>query len=292
MTMSACAAQRGLDAYLTSLTLGITSFDYTGLASSSALETTLGSATLVGVGAAIALGRVVLGEAYLTHGLFLVVALVGAISGNAAVSQKSILVQLLDGAARHLGGDAEMVCLANLAFVVGVALALGSTALRVARFAAFATGAVAAGYVAYVGLTVLATLPVFHELLGATAAAAGTPLFLYATVAIAAFSGGTLAQHAAFELVDIALALVGSMLLAQGLLSLASTLTLLPSEALADADRVPYYHVGTALVLLLLRQALVGRLRAKRGQGYYPVAEQPYHKFREVNPHTEGLIAR
>ena len=99
----ACAAQGVLSNYLTSLTNGILTYHYTEL--SAGFEQAFGAGTLLVAGLACTFGRVLLGESYLKHIMWLVAALVGAITANASMS--SLLVQLLNGAASTVGAEAE-----------------------------------------------------------------------------------------------------------------------------------------------------------------------------------------
>ena len=286
-TMGACAVQDALTSYLSSLTSSLVGYDYTKL--SVGISQDLSATTLLATGLACLLGRVALGNDYLHRILWIVAALVGAMTASAALTQSSLLVKLLDGTAYKIGLSTQGVCLVNVAFVVGSAVALAATTHRMARAATFGAGSVAAGYGAYISCGLL--LPIVSPAVGMDVESLAP--YTWAVVGLVAIAGGLLLQNVASSLIDLTLAIAGALLVAQGLLALISARGLLSSSL----QPYQYYlQVLAAASLLFTRQAVVGRSSPQTHVGPEGSSSAVYQPFCEPHHTTgrndKGLIMR
>jgi hypothetical protein len=288
MSSAACAAQDGLSGYLSSLIPAPAAFEYINV--NAGILQDMSAATLLATGAACTFGRLLLGDNYLLRILWMVASLTGAIIASAALAQGSPLVKLLDGAASAVGVEPDGVCLVNIAFVIGSALAFAAATHRIARVGLFAVGAVSAGYGTYIacGLVLPLAAPIVHV------DAMGLAQYVWIPTVLLAVAGGLVAQNIALEVLDLVLAVGGALLMAQGLLTFGVPLLSLPD---ALVDYMTHLQVGMAAVIFLLRQALVGGDRRAHPSGSSSTTE--YHQFREPERagkgqggSDEGLISR
>lgn len=242
---TACAAQATLSAYLGSLSVAAREADF-GVLQEDLLTLSLGATTLIAAGAALVLGPALIGRDWLTKALTLGAGLVGAVGGDAVLSS-GLGASGFGQVVALLGLSAEAGCLAHLAVVLASALYLGSAAARTVSLAIFVLGAAAAGYGAW-----LASAALEHT------DAAPTPQQLQLGVAACALLGGLVFSRVAAALLDGALALFGSVLVAQGLLQLAA-----PRLVGGQKASIEEYHLYLAAALagctLYARHLVFGR---------------------------------
>jgi hypothetical protein len=209
------------------------------------------------VGGVLYVGRFLGGERWVPRALVAVVALAGAAVCNSTLFGASSAAAPVE-AAIGLAGEAQ--CGARLLIVALAAMAVGAVANATFDLAVFAAGAAGAGHVASMLLPALADAPWPRT----------------AAVALAAFLGGVVLSCQAAALLDMALSMLGALLLAHAATRLYAAH---PLPSLPDpTDAYALYVLVFQLLLSSLRVALLSSLAHRAAaRAAHEEREREYH---------------
>lgn len=242
MPTSACEARTLLFNYVDALTAGLRSIDaYATIQSTvqSVVAETASVTTVLAVGATLLLAPAMLGSGWLLSLLWLVAAMTGAV-GAVGFLQSTTGVYVFESGVATLSLGEASACIAAIALVAAAAISLGSTAHRFAQLSLFIAGAGASGYAAFYAYDLLS--PIVSEQLAVQLEQS----YLWVFVGGVGLLGGVLLPKLATALLDVALALLGAVLVAQALLQLVVLNKLLAPDLAAQIgfDRYfAYYQV-------------------------------------------------
>jgi hypothetical protein len=268
---SVCDAQTMYSDFVNDLTVGIQGVDYERI-TEDALAANTASGVIIAIGLALVCAPIIFGRQWLRPVLVLIALLVGAIASGMVLRDG----RMFEDGLKAVGvpeGNVTCGMLLLVQLLASVALALFVN--RLAAVAFFAIGAAAAGFLAYVGLGLLEELlrglpfvpsdiRSFVKNLGDTET--------YVMVGAAAVAGGLLFGRFQEGLVDATLGLLGSVLIALGVLSIL-TMDVLSRESIRAYrmdDLYMAYVVGLVVLIEVLRHFLV---KVRMGD-YLPAVDQ------------------